>query len=226
MSESTALVAVAGGETYIRYAEALMESAREFFHPTPRIELIVLDGFDTWPAGTMMRYHRLLQEKIKTDYLFMVDADMLCVGAIGDEILPSAERQFAITVTQHPGYVGSPPYPPQFEDREESACYLSPEKRGTYFCGGFVGGERGEFQDLARMIVKRIDQDLSNEIVPRWHDESALNCAVRHYYGDRIELSPSYCFPEDSSWYETWWPERYEPKIQAVDKTHAERGAR
>ena len=149
---------------------------------------------------------------------------MLCVAPIGNEILPPEE--FAIVLTQHPGYVGTPPYPPQFETRPESACYLPPEKRGTYFCGGFVGGECGEFQELARMIVKRIDQDIANEIVPIYHDESALNCAARHHYGYQFQLSPSFCHPQDPSWYETWWPERYEAKIQAVDKTREERGDR
>ena len=226
MPESCALVCVAGGKAYEAYAETWMESAREFFRPCAEMEYLILEGEEGWPRGTMYRYHRLLREKINTDYLFLTDADMLVVGSVGDEILPTSEQPFSVTVTRHPGYVDGHPYPAPFEDRSESSCFVPPEKRGTYWCGGFVGGERGEFQQLARMIVKRIDQDVANDITPRFHDETALNGALRQYLGHRIELSPSYCFPEDSSWYETWWPERYEPKILALDKTADERQGR
>jgi Glycosyltransferase family 6 len=222
LSESTTLVAVAGGETYVRFAEQLMESAREFFHPTPQVDYLILDGEEGWPQGTLMRYHRLLREEIKTDYLFMIDADMLCVAPIGSEILHPDED--AIVVTTHPGYVDRPSGELPFENRPESSCYVKFAKRRRYVCGGFVGGERREFQYLAQRVMKRLDEDIARGITPLWNDESALNAAVVAYLGYKRVLSPAYCYPQDSSYYEREiWTERYEPRIVALDKTPAER---
>lgn len=225
MPESCALVCVAGGRAYEVYAEALMESAREHFRPTRRMEYVILDGEASWPNGTLLRYHRLLQETFKTDYLFMADADMLVVAPVGAEVLDP--DQDAITVTTHPGYVGLPGEELPFEDRFESACYVPLQKRYRYICGGFVGGERREFQDLARMIVKRIDQDLAAGIQPRWNDESALNAAITIYGGYKTVLSPSYCYPANPTFYQQHvWKEQYEPKIMAVDKPPEHREGR
>jgi hypothetical protein len=222
VSESCTLVAVAGGQVYLDYAEALMESAREFFQPCGRNEYLILDGEEGWPNGTMMRYHRLLQEKITTDFLYLIDADMLMVAPIGAEILPQDED--GIILTLHPGYVGRPGAELPFEDREESACYVPPGQRHRYHCGGFVGGERREFLDLARMVVRRIDEDVSRDIIPRWHDESALNAAAIAYRGYKSFLSPAYCYPADPTFYErVVWTEPYQPRIVAADKTPAER---
>jgi hypothetical protein len=199
-----------------------MESAREFFQPCGFQDYVILDGEEGWPNGTMMRYHRLLQEKITTDFLYLIDADMLIVQPIEAEILPPDED--GIVTTLHPGYVGRPGVELPFEDREESACYVPSGSRHRYMCGGFVGGERREFQDLARMIVKRIDQDVERGITPRWHDESALNAALVAYLGYKFFLSPAYCYPADSTFYERCvWTETYQPRIVAADKTPAER---
>ncbi len=225
MPESTALVCVAGGPIYEAYAEQLMESAREHFHPTARTEYIILDGEAGWPNGTLLRYHRLLRERIETDWLYMIDADMLMVSEIYAEILPPEE--FAIVLTEHPGYVDMPAEELPFEDRPESACYVPLEKRRRYYCGGFWGGERLEVFDVARMMVKRIDEDISHGITPRWNDESALNCAVTHYGGYQARLSPAFCFPADPTFYEQHvWTQKYEPRIIAVDKPPEHREGR
>jgi hypothetical protein len=222
VSESCTLVAVAGGAIYEQYAEALMESAREFFQPCGRQEYVVLDGPSGWPDGTLLRYHRLLREKFTSTYLYMVDCDMLCVAPIEAEVLPQDED--GVVLTLHPGYVGKSAEELPFEDRPESASYVPLEKRHHYFAGGFVGGERREFQDLARMVVRRIDEDRVRGITARWNDESGLNAAAVAYRGYKSFLSPAYCHPADSSYYErVVWTEKYQPRILALDKTPEQR---
>ena len=69
-------------------------SAREFFRPTEEMMYTIIRGDEGWPNGTMMRYHHLLRELPDTDNVFMVDADMLFVAPIGDEVIGLLETVF------------------------------------------------------------------------------------------------------------------------------------
>jgi Glycosyltransferase family 6 len=92
--------------------------------------------------------------------------------------------------------------------------------------GGFAGGPRKELKRFANEIVTRIDRDMSQDIVPRWHDESALN-KVCTYWRDLHILDPSYCYPDNDSYYlEHIWRTPYERKLVALDKTEGERANR
>src|SRR5579859_5456337 len=146
MNESTALVAVAGGQVYEDYADALMASAEEFFCPTGTREFTIIPGENSWPNGTMYRYHRLLEHFPRTNYVFLIDADMLFEAEVGREILPSP---LGVTATLHPGYVERFVHELPFERNEASAAYVAPGESDTYFCGGFVGGGRVAMRALA-----------------------------------------------------------------------------
>lgn len=219
----TALVAVAGGAAYQSYAETLMESALEHFRPTEDVEWHVIEGIASWPAGTMMRYHRLLDNLPRAHFVYLIDADMLMVAPVGSEILPP--RGYGITATQHPGYVGMSREHLPFERRPESSCYVGLNDGDTYHCGGFVGGERLAMKMLATRIVRLIDSDVEKGLVPTWHDESALNRVIASD-GVQRTLTPSYCYPQADGYYKTFWPQEYVPRILAIDKTQAERGDR
>ena len=226
MAETVALCCVASPGLYTGFAEAMFESAREFFRPSDRVEFHMIAGEAGWPAGTLMRYHRLLENMPVTSHVFLIDADMLFCEPVGAEILPTSEQPFALVLTQHPGYVDKPAEELPFEDRPASACYVPLEKRRRYFCGGFIGGERLEFAEFARQVRRRIDQDLDDGITPRWNDESAVNAEAARHIGDKIILSPAYCHPDRDDHYLPFWPERYARKLVALDKTPAERGSR
>ena len=218
---STALVAVVGGETYERYAEQMFLSAREFFRPTEEMMFTIIRGDEGWPNGTMMRYHHLLRELPNTDNVFMVDADMLFVAPIGDEVIP----RYGMTATLHPGYVGKPIFELPYETRPESAAFVPGGEGGSYYCGGFVGGKRLAMKVFAQHIMNIIDKDAAKGTHPCWHDESALN-RVLASYPPEITLTPDYCYPENDVYYKTFWQETYEPKLVALDKTLEERGNR
>ena len=67
---------------------------------------------------------------------------------------------------------------------------------------------------LLKTLVRNVDIDLKNNVIPKWHDESHLN----RYFIDHtptVFLSPSYCFPlgEDSP---------FEPKLVTLINKPAE----
>ena len=51
----------------------------------------------------MYRYHAILERAGEDEYLFLIDADMLFEGDVGEEILGE------LVATLHPGYVGKRP---------------------------------------------------------------------------------------------------------------------
>ncbi|MDP9223542.1 MAG: hypothetical protein M3P18_06745 [Actinomycetota bacterium] len=205
---------VASGERYVRYARRMLKSAGDYFLRDTRAEptFLMLEGRQAWPAATMHRYHVIVEQAARladAAYIFHIDADMRFVAPVGVEVLAP------LVATAHPGYVGRRG---TFEERPESAAYVAPGEGSTYYCGGFLGGERSEFLRLAEAISTRVEADAQRGITAVWHDESHLN----RYLVDRppdVTLSPSYCYPgDDENYIRQIWPERYEPKIVALEK--------
>lgn len=218
MSVGVALVTVVSGSDYERFAQEMFESATEFFSPDPVIAHITLPGREGWPEATMYRYHVLLENRFSLelfDHVYMIDADMVFRGRVGNEIL--GDR----VATLHPGFVGRNSRHLPYERRSTSRAYVGGGDR--YYAGGFVGGTTDSFMWMADRIAKGVDRDAGDGIVACWHDESHLN-AVLNVYPPNVLLSPSYCMPDDSSGYP--WLSGLERKIVAIDKTPSERGSR
>ena len=205
------LICVVSGERYVRYAEEMFQSAQEWVDFP--LKTYLLGGREGWPDATLYRYHVILERAWEDEYLFLIDADMLFEGRVGDEILGE------LTATLHPGYVGKTNLP--FETRARSAAYVP--KGDTYYAGGFVGGRRETFLLLAERIRDQISHDYDHEVMAVWHDESHLN-RVFSIVKPSVTLSPSYCMPDDASGYP--WLAGMERKIVALDKTPAERVGR
>jgi hypothetical protein len=214
----TTLVCVVTGSIYEKFAEDLFRSAHEFFHPTDEVECLMLEGKPGWPAATMYRHHQLVKaEPHLGDYVFLSDADMLFVGDVGPEILPHS----GCAATLHPGYVNRTDFP--YETRE--GMWTRVAKGSRYYCGGFIGGRGDAMVALSSLVSRFIDHDMESGRTPVWHDESALNAVFAHN-APEVTLSPSYCYPEDDTWYRTQWTEGYERKLVALDKTKEQRGER
>lgn len=220
------LITVAVGDAYVEYARQLFESAQQHLKAADSVDCVMLPGVAGWPDATMRRYHVIREHaadlglKRKYTHVFLCDADMRFESTVGPEILGRG-----LTATLHPGFVGADPASLPFEDNHKSHCYVSTARRERYFAGGFVGASAREFVKLANRISWRIDEDAARGITPRWHDESALNhCLVDT--PPAVVLSPAYCHPDEDAWYKTWWPEQYERKLVALDKTDAVRGER
>jgi histo-blood group ABO system transferase len=192
----------------------MLSSADHFFLKSDPVErlFLLLDGRQGWPAATMCRYHVILEQANRLQdatHVFLIDADMRFVAPVEGEILAP------LVATSHPGYVGRRG---TYETRPTSAAHVEENEGTTYFCGGFVGGERREFLAVAEAIRAGVDADAASDITAIWHDESHLNRHLIDHPPD-VVLSPSYCYPEDDRYYiRNVWPQRYEPKIAAIRK--------
>lgn len=217
------LLVMATGK-YTIFLEPLFTSADKFFLPGyERTYFVFTDGEVPqsdhvirieqkrlgWPYDTMMRFQVYLKaaEYFKDiDYLFAIDADMLFVDEVGEEII--GDR----VVTRHPGY-SLPEHRREDYDRNplSKAC-VSPGEGEYYFAGGFYGGSKQEMLRLFTTCTRNILDDLSRNVIAKWHDESHLN----RYSIDNpplVILSPSYCYPEE-------WDLPFERKLLAIYKNH------
>lgn len=216
------LITVVSGEAYERYAHALRVSARDYFLPGHDVQFFMLAGRDGWPAATLYRYHVILDHRrwLKDfDYLYLCDADMRFEDTVSDEILGT------LVATIHPGYVTTPRDRLPFETNPASRAYLPRTFGRRYYAGGFIGGEREAFLWLADLMAEQIDEDKRNGVLATWHDESHLNAVLARRWPD-IELSPAYAHPDQDDYYLSIWPEAYERKLVALDKTADERSGR
>ena len=125
-----------------------------------------------WPLSTLFRFSDYLTvEKalLAQDYVFAIDADMLFVGDVGEEVLGD------MVATIHPGYAKKPRATFPYETRHESVCCVRPTEGSIYFAGGFYGGAANLFTHSLHMMERVADHDQLNGIVPKWHCESVLN---------------------------------------------------
>lgn len=167
-----------------------------------------------WPYATLFRFHFFKKyfNEIKGHYVFYIDADTIIKAPITDEILSPA------TVVQHCGFVNGGG---SWETNRKSTCYVTEYEKTKYFGGGFWGFDRSNFKTVSNRAVVMIDEDLRNEILPVWHDESVLN-KIMTFIKPNIILSPSYHWPENNPRIWNSWPEKYECKILLLDKNHKE----
>lgn len=223
----TALVLIATGEQYVRYAKSLIDIAKECF--VPHDVLIFTDSNERldakyqiyrenlgYPEATLMRYHAVCEQRelLSTyEYIFYCDVDMRFVRHIRDSDIFSD----GITATEHPGHVGLVGTP---ETNPDSTAYLL--KPRTYFCGGFNGGTSAAYLQMAEAIREAVDIDKSHGITAIWHDESHLNRYLYDHPPARI-LTSEFCWPDLKNddfyvrlWHDAHGPADVIPKLLAL----------
>lgn len=159
----------------------------------------IYQEFLGWPFDTLMRFEifsHAIPELKKCDYLFFFNANTIFVDYAGDEILPGTANE-GLVATLHPAFWNKHPDRFSYERYSESTAYIPFGKGKHYFMGACNGGETTAFLRLTADLNNEIHTDLKNGLIAIWHDESHLN----HYLLDKhpLILSPSYCFPEDST---------------------------
>lgn len=221
-SANIGLLIVATGK-YIQFVPSLIESSKRHFCKNHNVSYFVFtdQAFHVsdnvyrieqkrlgWPFDTMNRYHIYNNSReilAQQDYLFAIDADMLFVDDVGDEILGE------LVATLHPGFVGKRG---SYETNRRSLACVRRSEGTYYFAGGFYGGSREAVFKLFETNIRNINKDLEQEIIAVWHDESHWNrYCIDH--PPTVILNPSYCYPER-------WNLPYPKKILALDKNHNE----
>lgn len=166
-----------------------------------------------FPYPTLYRYKYMNNMtnviRDKCNFVFYMDVDMRIVKEVGIEILPLPE-EIGLVATKHCGFQSGGWGSTKVD--QLSKAFLPKEKWGTYYAGGFQGGEVNAYMDMVNTLDKNIAEDESNGIIAEWHDESHFN----HYMHDKSpkELDFKYCMGES---YKT-----DEAVIIALDKNHAE----
>lgn len=168
-------------------------------------------SFLGWPYDTMKRFHMFNNSKEqleKEDYLFFFNANMLVVDYIDETIIPDEKNNYLMGVN-HPGFFGRNKNEFTYERNINSQFYIPYNEGEFYFQGCFNGGRNNEFLEMSDLLSKKIDQDLEKNIIPIWHDESALNW----FFLDKnpLGLHPKYAYPES-------WDLPFEKKIIQRDK--------
>lgn len=165
-----------------------------------------------WPAMTLNRYHIMSEVNFSHyDYVYYIDADMLFVAPVGDEIFGE------LVGVNHPGYFKASGG--GWELNRNSNAWMPECKRKQYIAGGFQGGSNyvASFVVLKEMI----EEDARRGIVARWHDESYWN-RLKSLQKDRFKLlDPSYCMVEEPEKRKEWGIDYLQPKIIALRKDHS-----
>lgn len=229
------LLLIATGK-YHRFIQGMISSADRFFFADGNADVTYYVFSDTvpqvqssrrvvhiqiphkpFPFASMDRFKHFINNATALspeDYLYYVDVDCLFVDKVGPEILGN------LVGVQHCGYYNKQgPY----ELNPQSALYIDPATYKQYFGGGFSGGLRHRYLELAEWCSTMIDKDVANGIIPIWHDESAINRYFAVVAPD-VVLSPAYHYPQSNVEYykKIWAPNNWQPKILLLDKNHVE----
>lgn len=215
---------------YIQFVEPLIKSAEKYFLPGHhRTYYVFTDHLDQlfknknvigishqkfgWPYDVLMRFSAYYNNWAlleKNDYLFALDADLLFVDTVGDEVLGT------LVGTQHPGFVNRPG---TYDRNPQSTAYVRPHEGTHYFACAFHGAQRDAFLKLITTLKENVQQDKEHNVIALWHDESHLNRYFIDHKPDII-LSPSYCFPEGAGVAYQGANMNYHPRVIALNKNH------
>ena len=154
-----------------------------------------------WPYITLKRFGTINKARSAiedNDYLVFIDADALVVSDVTEEEFFTDKPYFGV---HHPCHaLGMPPhteYPGAFETDTNSRAHVTPEDdTSMYWQGCLWGGKVPEVLDMIDELDDRVEEDLSNDVIAKWHDESQLN---RFYIENKDQvhtLGPEYAFPE------------------------------
>lgn len=183
----------------------LPESKKHFFVFSDDIDDISFDKQNvtkikiehlSWPFITLFRFKfiKLVEAQLKKfDYLFFVDADLWCVNHVS---VADIINDKCLIGVQHPGFIdliGT------FETNTRSNANIFDGNYDVsrYRQGCFWGGTSEDFIKMIVTLDKNVDDDLKNDIVAVWHDESHLNKYFLLHNDDVNTLHPGFAQPQN-----------------------------
>jgi hypothetical protein len=169
------------------------------FRPSNSTGNIVLTEVEhqEWPYITLYRFKfmTMVAEQLRSlDKIFFIDADLWPVATIEEKDL--FQKEFKYIGVQHPGFldrIGT------FETNPSSNANIFDGQYdlSKYRQGCFWGGDAAAITDMAVELDRRIDDDLSRDIVAVWHDESHMNKYFVENNQDVLTLHPGFAQPQE-----------------------------
>jgi len=206
-----AILTIATGK-YDIFIDGLVKSCEDKFLPGMDKEYFIFTDSDRipntekvttiaqkklgWPFDTMMRFHMFnsIGETLeKFDYVFFMNSNLKIISTVGSFILETTE-ECGLIVTLHPGFYEHRKIDYPLERNPASSFYFPFGKERYYFQGCLNGGKSDDFMKMSRELAYLIDIDLEKNIIPLWHDESALNW----YMMEKTPkiLDPTFAYPD------------------------------
>lgn len=206
-----------GTGKYLDYLPNWYEKMEENFLPGVQKQILVFtDGeiddvpenisiykidHKSWPYITLERFNSLLlaKKEIKEyDWFLFLDADTLVVDTIKEEEIFDDKPFIGVHHPCH--YLKMPPhteYPGSFEINSYStACIDDALDLSVYFQGCLWGGKVPEVIEMIETLDRNIQDDMTRDIIAKWHDESHLNYFYTTYRDLVKVLGPEYAYPE------------------------------
>ena len=206
-----------GTNRYLDFLPKYYEHIEKYFLPnTEKVFLIFTDGelnelpnnikvyhqeHLEWPYITLKRFEILnkAREEIEhCDWLVFLDADTRVVDTVTEEEFFSDKPYFGV---HHPCHAlkmqPHTEYPGAFETNTNSRAGVTEEDdTSMYYQGCLWGGRVPEVMDMIEELDSRVEEDLSNDVIAVWHDESQLNKFYSEVKEDVHLLGPEYAYPE------------------------------
>jgi hypothetical protein len=225
-----------GTNKYLDFLPKYYESIKENFLPnSEKVFLVFTDGEGDfpddiktyeqehleWPYITLKRFEiikKARQEIEDCDWLVFLDADTRVVDKITEEEFLSDKPYFGV---HHPCHAlkmqPHTEYPGAFETNTDSRAGVTEEDdTSMYYQGCLWGGRVPEVLDMIDELDSRVEEDLSNDVIAVWHDESQLNKFYSEVKEDVHLLGPEYAYPEVFQQYCN-----FEPKIVHLAKDNS-----
>lgn len=155
------------------------------------------------------------EKLLNEEYLFYVDVDCLFVDEIKSEDVLSN-----LVGVRHCGYINGGG---TFELNMKSMAYIEPAKRKIYYGGGYSGGIKTQYMELAKWCYNAFEEDQIKGIMPIYADESILNKYFSEHEPTKI-LNCDYHYPQSNleHYKKIWGKETFKAKILLLDKNHEE----
>ncbi len=227
-----------GTGKYLNFLPKYYENVNEYFLPnSQKTFLVFTDGElnDTpsdiipyyqehleWPYVTLKRFEiiqRAKEEIEKNDWFVFIDADALVVDKITEEeFFDDSKDYFGVHHPCH--FLGMPPHNQKFgafETNKKSLSHITEnDDLSVYFQGCLWGGKIPDILQMIEELDTRVDEDLKNDVIAVWHDESHINKFFIEHRKNVNILGSEYAYPEVFAEYCN-----FEPKIVHLAKNNS-----
>ena len=192
--QKTAIIYIATGN-YITFWDEFYNSCEKNFLPNVKKHyfLVTNHSVDTLPANVTHIYYphkkwpsivvekfaiiHSLKEKLEGyDYTYSFNANAWFIQPVKGDVLPNSRQKLIAGL--HPNYyrpLFAWKYEYPYESNRNSWAYLEQTKNSNYYQACFIGGITHEVIKMAETIKTWTNNDLKQNFIPIWHDESYYN---------------------------------------------------